>query len=136
MLWLKSFHILFVMAWMVGIFYLPRIFVHYAEGRREGQDVGRLLIMANRLLVFMTVMAVPALVTGLWLLGYGFSGGWVHAKVTLVLSLMSYHIACFFLLQRLPGEALIHRTLTLRLFNEGALLLVLPIILLVVLKPF
>ena len=58
MLWIKCFHVLGVMAWMAGIFYLPRIFVHYAEGQAAGEDVRRLVIMAKRLYGFMTLMAL------------------------------------------------------------------------------
>ena len=53
MLWIKAFHLLFVIAWLAGIFYLPRIFVHYAEGRSRGEDVRRLIVMARRLFGFM-----------------------------------------------------------------------------------
>ena len=76
MLWVKTFHILFVMSWMAGIFYLPRIFVHFVEAQAAGEQVDRLAIMARKLYVFMTVMMVFALVSGmvLWLV-YGFAGG-------------------------------------------------------------
>lgn len=136
MLWIKSFHILFVMAWMAGLFYLPRIFVHYVEGRLHSEDVSRLVTMAEKLFAFMTVMAVLALGTGFWLLVYGFGGGWLHAKLTLVALLLVYHAACLVILRRLQGLKLIRRTLGFRLFNEAALVLVLPIIFLVVMKPF
>ena len=65
MLWLKTFHILFVMSWMAGIFYLPRIFVHFVEGKQAGQQVDRLAIMARKLYGFMTIMMVVAVATGL-----------------------------------------------------------------------
>ena len=58
MLWIKTFHILAMTSWMAGIFYLPRIFVHYVEGREAGQDVARLEIMAGKLYGFMTIMAI------------------------------------------------------------------------------
>src|SRR3954466_3651431 len=85
MLWIKAFHIFFVASWFAGLFYLPRIFVNVAmvpagsEAERE-----RLLLMARKLLRFMTMIAVPALALGLWLwLGYGFGRGqgWLHAKL-------------------------------------------------------
>ncbi len=78
MLWLKTFHILFVMSWMAGIFYLPRIFVHFVEGQQAGEQVDRLAIMARKLYGFMTIMMMLAIGTGLWLwLAYGFSGNWL-----------------------------------------------------------
>ena len=67
MLWLKAAHILFVMSWMAGIFYLPRIFVHFVEGKEAGQDVTRLAIMAKKLYGFMTIMMMIAIGTGIWL---------------------------------------------------------------------
>ena len=75
MLWVKVFHILAMTSWMAGIFYLPRIFVHYVEGREAGQDVTRLCIMARKLYGFMTIMAVFTLGLGLWLwFGYRWWG--------------------------------------------------------------
>ncbi len=70
-LWIKLLHILAMTSWMAGIFYLPRIYVHYVEGRVAGQDVARLEIMARKLFGFMTLMALLTLIFGLWLwLGY------------------------------------------------------------------
>ena len=136
MLWIKSFHILFVMAWMAGLFYLPRIFVHYVEGRLAGEEVSRLVIMARKLFAFMTVMAALALGTGFWLLMYGFNGGWLHTKLALVFLLLVYQLVCLRVLRKMQGLQEIGRPLHLRIFNEAALLIVLPIIILVVMKPF
>ena len=137
MLWIKCFHVLGVMSWMAGIFYLPRIFVHYSEGRAAGEDVRRLVIMASRLYGFMTVMAVLALSLGVWLWqGYGFSGRWLQLKLVLVMGLIGYHIACRLFVQRLRGGATLPAPRLLRLFNEAALLLVVPILILAIVKPF
>ena len=79
MLWYKMLHILAMTSWMAGIFYLPRIFVHYVEGRAAGQDVSRLAIMAGKLYGFMTIMALFTLALGLWLwLGYGWGLSLIH----------------------------------------------------------
>ncbi|MFZ9528867.1 MAG: CopD family protein, partial [Burkholderiales bacterium] len=84
MLWVKTFHLLFVISWFAGLFYLPRILVNLAMEDNE-ISYARLLLMARKLYRFMTLLAVPALVFGLWLwLGYGISGGWLHAKLVLV----------------------------------------------------
>jgi putative membrane protein len=137
MLWIKSFHVIGVMAWMAGVFYLPRIFVHYAEGRAAGEDVRRLRIMASRLYGFMTLMAIIALALGLWLWqGYGYAGLWLQLKLLLVLGLIAYHLACRVLVQRLRADAPLPSGYALRWFNEGALLLVVPIVILAVIKPF
>jgi len=136
MLWIKTFHILGVMSWMAGIFYLPRIFVHYREGSDAGEDVRRLVIMAGRLYGFMTLMALFALGLGVWLWqAYGYAGLWLKIKLLLVVGLIVYHLACRVFVQRMRSGATLPRGVVLRLFNEAALLLVVPILILAVLKP-
>ncbi|HEY3729775.1 MAG TPA: CopD family protein [Steroidobacteraceae bacterium] len=137
MLWVKAAHLLAVIAWLAGLFYLPRIFVHYAEGRSLGEDVRRLVVMARRLYLFMSIMAIAALLLGLWLwLGFHDTGRWLMVKLVLVLALLGYHAACRLLLRRLQAAATMPSALALRLFNEAALLIVVPIVLLAVVKPF
>jgi len=136
MLWIKALHLLFVMAWLAGLFYLPRIFVHYAEGRVAGEDVRRLLIMGRRLFGFMSLMGAIAVGFGLWLwLGLGDTGHWLMWKLPFVLALIVYHGACGALLARMRRGAALPSSFALRLFNEGALLLIVPIVLLAVVKP-
>ena len=136
MLWIKCFHVLGVMAWMAGIFYLPRIFVHYAEGRAAGEDVRRLQIMARRLYGFMTLMALIALSLGMWLWqGYGYSGLWLRVKLIFVVGLMAYHLVCRRFVQRVQADASLPSGLMLRLFNEAGLLLVVPILIMAIVKP-
>lgn len=136
MLWIKSFHVLGVMAWLTGIFYLPRIFVHYAEGRAAGEDVRRLVTMAARLYSFMTLMALAAMGFGIWLWqGYGDSGLWLRVKLLLVVGLIAYHLVCRRFVQSLRTDAALPSSLALRLFNESALLLVVPIVMLAIVKP-
>ena len=137
MLWIKALHLIAVIAWLAGLFYLPRIFVHYAEGHAQGEDVRRLVIMARRLYGFMSIMALLALALGLWLwLGFHDGGLWLMLKLAFVLGLIGYHLACRALLGRMQRGAPMPSSLVLRLFNEAALLLVVPIILLAVVKPF
>ncbi|MGH8231705.1 MAG: CopD family protein [Steroidobacteraceae bacterium] len=137
MLWVKAAHLLAVIAWLAGLFYLPRIFVHYAEGRSLGEDVRRLVVMARRLYHFMSIMAIAALLLGLWLwLGFHDTGRWLMVKLVLVLLLLGYHAACRLLLRRMQSAAAMPGALALRLFNEAALLIVVPIVLLAVVKPF
>lgn len=136
MLWIKVFHIMMVIAWLAGLFYLPRIFVHYVEGLKLGEDVRRLGVMATKLFRFMTVMALQAIVAGLWLwLGYGVTGGWIYAKLVFVVVLIVYHIICWFYLQKLLKDGLNQSALYFRYFNELPLLLVIPILIFVVVKP-
>lgn len=137
MLWIKAFHILAMTSWMAGIFYLPRIFVHYVEGQEAGQDVARLQIMGRKLYGFMTIMAVFTLALGLWLwLGYGFTGGWLHAKLTFVALLIGYHVWCRQYLRKMQQDTLTRSGRYFRLFNELPLLIFIPILIFVVVKPF
>jgi protoporphyrinogen IX oxidase len=136
MLWIKALHLIFVIAWLAGLFYLPRIFVHYAEGRSQGEDVRRLVVMGRRLFGFMTLMGALAMLLGLGLwLGFHDGGRWLMLKLLFVLGLIGYHAACRVLLGRMQRAAPMPSSLALRLFNEAALLLAVPIILLAVVKP-
>ena len=137
MLWVKVFHILAMTSWMAGVFYLPRIFVHFVEGQAANEDVRRLQIMGNKLYKFSTIMAVFTLLLGTWLwLGYGFSGGWLHAKLLFVALLIGYHFHCGQLVKKLQRGALDKSGRYYRLYNELPLLIFVPILILVVVKPF
>ena len=137
MLWIKTFHILFVMSWMAGIFYLPRIFVHYVEGKEAGQDVDRLVIMAKKLYGFMTLMMMMAISLGLWLwLGFGFSGDWLYVKLVFVLFLLGYHFWCKARVNEMQAGHLDHSGVFYRWMNELPLILTIVILIMVVVKPF
>ncbi|HET9641968.1 MAG TPA: CopD family protein [Burkholderiaceae bacterium] len=137
-LWVKAFHIVFVAAWFAGLFYLPRFFVNLA-GVSPGSDAERkrLLLMARRLLRFTTVLMVPALALGLLLwLAYGMTGGWLHAKLVLVVLAVGYHHACGVLLKRFEQLQNQHSERWFRVFNELTVVLFAAIVVLVVVKPF
>ncbi len=140
MLWIKSLHIVFVTSWFAGLFYLPRIFVNLAMVPRESvAERARLLLMARKLLRFSSLLAVVALVFGLWLwLGYGIGAGsgWLHAKLALVALTLGYHHGCSVLLRRIEAGADRHSHRWFRWFNEVPVLLLLGIVVLVVVKPF
>jgi len=139
MLWLKVFHLLFVMSWMAGLFYLPRIFVHYVEGQANGDSVERLVVMAQKLYKFMTLIMMFAIGTGLalWLVYFSSASGWLHAKVTLVVFLLGYHFWCKAQLkQMLEKQQLNHKGIFYRWMNEIPLFLLFAILVLVVFKPF
>jgi putative membrane protein len=119
------------------VFYLPRIFVHYVEGQRAGEDVRRLAVMASKLYHFTSMMAVFALGSGVWLwLGYGFAGGWLHAKLGVVVLLIAYHVSMRVLLKRLQRGGTLPSSTALRWYNELPLLILVAILYLVVVKPF
>jgi len=137
MLYLKVFHLLAIISWMAGVFYLPRIFVHYVEGRSAGEDVRRLKIMARKLYHFTSMMAVFALGTGLALwFCFGFSGGWLKAKLGMVGLLILYHVSMRIFMKRLQVDGQLPGSTALRWYNELPLLILLPILYFVVLKPF
>ena len=96
MLWLKAFHIILMVTWFAGLFYLPRLFVYHAQAvDRIGQD--RFKTMERKLLIIMSIGAVGTVITGLWLLGGWWAAalstaGWLHIKLTCVLALIAYHL--------------------------------------------
>jgi putative membrane protein len=135
-LWVKAFHIVFVASWFAGLFYMPRILVNLAMEDNE-TSYARLLLMARKLYRFMTLLAVPALVFGLWLwLVYGISGGWLHAKLVLVVLLVGYHHACGSLLKKFEQKRNTRSHVWFRWFNEVPVLVLFATLILVVLKPF
>ena len=136
MLWVKSFHIIFVVSWFAGLFYLPRIYVNLAMATREA-ETERLLLMAGKLYRFMTPLGILALVFGTWLwLGYGFSGIWLHVKLLLVLLLVAYHAYCGKLLNAFRHGRNTQSHVFYRWFNEFPVLMLTAIVILVVVKPF
>lgn len=135
MLWIKALHIVFVMSWFAGLFYLPRIFVNLAM-ETDTTATTRLLLMARKLYRFTTILAIPALFFGAWLMSYGFSGGWLHAKLALVVLVIGYHHACGSLLKKFERGANRRSHKWYRWFNEAPVILLLLIVILVVVKPF
>mgnify|MGYP003423370173 CR=1 FL=1 len=136
MLWVKTFHLVFVISWFAGLFYLPRILVNLALDDQPAAHA-QLLLIGRKLYCFMTLIAVPALGFGLWLwLGYGIAGGWLHAKLVLVVVLIGYHHACGRLLHRFEQGRNTRSHVWFRWFNEIPVLILLATVILVVLKPF
>jgi putative membrane protein len=118
------------------LFYLPRIYVNLAQETNPA-TLERLLGMARRLYRFTTMLAVPAVLLGLWLwLGYGFAGGWLHAKLALVVLVIGYHHACGSLLKKFERGQNQRSHTWYRYFNEVPVLLLVAIVVLVVVKPF
>nr|WP_233164258.1 CopD family protein [Chromobacterium sp. ASV23] len=135
-MYLKAFHIFFVVSWFAGLFYLPRLFVNLAMAS-PGPEYDRLLLMARKLLRFMTPLAALALATGLALwLGFGIAGGWLHAKLTLVALLVAYHGYCGKLYHDFANHGNRKSHVWFRVFNELPVLVLLAVVILVVVKPF
>ncbi|MBV2263113.1 MAG: CopD family protein [Thauera sp.] len=136
MLTLKAFHIVFVVSWFAGLFYLPRLFVNHAmvedTATRE-----RLAMMEMKLYRFMTPLGILAVGLGLWLwFGYGFAGGWLHAKTVLVVFLIAYHLYCGRLMRAFAAGRNTRSHVWYRYFNEIPVLVLFVVVFLVVLKPF
>ena len=140
MLWVKAFHVFFVISWFAGVFYLPRIYVNLAQ-EQNGVAYKRLLLMAGKLLRFITPIAILALFFGLWTWAYyGFASGpgwrWIHAKLLLVAALIGYHGYCF----KLYGDFVRGNNrkshVWFRWFNELPVFVLLAILILVIVKPF
>jgi protoporphyrinogen IX oxidase len=137
MLWLKSLHIVFVITWFAGLFYLPRLFVYHAMAQ-DAISIERFKIMERKLFFgIMTPSAVLAAVFGVWLwLGYGIGGGWLHAKLALVAILIAYHAYCAKLLADFKHDRNRHGHVFYRWLNEFPVVLLIAIVILVVVKPF
>jgi protoporphyrinogen IX oxidase len=143
MLWLKAFHLIFVVTWFAGLFYLPRLFVHHAEAG-ETAVRERLKIMERRLLVMTHIGGAFAIAFGLALAAWWFvhapdvlrQGGWFHAKMLLVALLVGYHVAVARFVRVFARDANTRSSRWLRLFNEVPALLLVAIVVLVVVKPF
>jgi putative membrane protein len=142
-LWVKALHIVFVASWFAGLFYLPRIFVNLAmvePGSRAERE--RLLLMAGKLDRFATGLMAIALVSGLWLwlgVGIGLEGpgnGWMHAKLTLVLGVLAFHLYNRRLRQAFERGDSARSHVWFRVYNEVSVLLFAAIVVLVVVKPF
>jgi protoporphyrinogen IX oxidase len=137
-LWIKAFHIVFVASWFAGLFYLPRILVNLAQVPHDSTaERERLLLMGRKLYRFATLLMVPALVLGLWLwLGYGVGGGWLHAKLAIVVAVIGYHHACRSLLRAFEQGRNRRSERWFRVFNEVSVLMFIAAVVLVVVKPF
>lgn len=137
MLWIKSLHIVFMVTWFAGLFYLPRLFVYHAMAE-DGPGRERFKVMERKLYFgIMTPGAVLTLIFGVWLwLAYGFAGGWLHAKLALVAALIAYHLWCGKLLKDFKHDRNTRSHVWFRWFNEFPVVILLAVVILVVVKPF
>ncbi len=137
MLWIKWLHIVFMVTWFAGLFYLPRLFVYHAMCE-DAPGRARFQLMERKL--YYGIMAPGALLTvafGLWLwLGYGPWGGWIHAKLALVLVLAAYHLYCGRLMRDLAAGRNRKSHVWFRWFNEFPVLILFATVWLVLFKPF
>ncbi|MDH4260449.1 MAG: CopD family protein [Gammaproteobacteria bacterium] len=138
MLWIKAWHIIFMVTWFAGLFYLPRLFVYHATAI-DSAGIERFCVMERRLFMIMTIGAVLTAVFGVWLLVLNpalLSAGWMRAKLILLVPLVGYHFWNWRLVLAFAAGQNRHPAGWYRLFNEVPTLLLIGIVLLAVAKPF
>jgi putative membrane protein len=138
MLWVKSLHIVFLVSWYAGLFYLPRLFVYHATAS-DSVGIERFKLMERKLYYgIMAPSAILTVVSGLWLwLGYGIGGGWLYAKLALVAILVAHHLWLGKLMRDFRQNRNRHGHVFYRWINEiPALPILIAIVLLVLFKPF
>ncbi len=136
MLWIKALHIIFMVTWFAGLFYLPRLFVYHSTAT-DAAGIERFKIMERKLFYgIMTPGAILTLIFGVWLwLGYSFNGTWLHIKLALVLVLIAYHIYCGKLLLDFKHDHNKHGHVFYRWLNEFPVLILIAVVILAVVKP-
>lgn len=135
--WVKSIHLLFVIAWMACVFYLPRILVNLAEAAGQAEVQARLVLMGRRLYRFGHLMFAVAVLAGMMLwVHFRIGGGWLHTKLALVVLLLGYFIVCGRWLKRTDAGGALPSAKALRWINELPVLVLLAIIYLVLAKPW
>ena len=137
MLWIKALHVIFMVTWFAGLFYLPRLFVYHAMADdTAGRE--RFKVMERKLYYgIMTPGAVLTIVFGLWLwLGSGIGGGWLYAKLALVAVLVAYHLWCGRLMRDFNEDRNTRSHVWYRWFNEFPTVILIAVVILTVVKPF
>lgn len=144
MLYIKAFHIIFMVTWFAGLFYLPRLFVYHAMSldQLDGDQISidRFKIMERKLFFgIMTPGAILTIAMGIWMItkmGMGSYGTWLHIKLALVAILLIYHIYCGKLMIDFKYDRNKHSHVFYRWLNEFPVLLIIPIVILAVVRPF
>ena len=138
-LWLKAFHIIFMVTWFAGLFYLPRLYVYHAMNT-DPNTSETFKVMERKLFIIMTIGAVLAAIFGFWILFSNWSAymqqGWMHTKLLLVFALVIYHIWCWKLMRDFRDDRNRHSHKWYRWFNEAPTVVLIVVIILAVLKPY
>lgn len=138
MQWIKAFHVVAMVTWFAGLFYLPRLYVYHADAA-DAPSVQRFCVMERRLFALMTIGAAATVVLGLWmivLMPAYLSMHWLHAKLLLVAALVGYHAYCWKLMRDFAQARNSHGSKWYRGFNEVPSVLLIGIVMLAVAKPF
>lgn len=138
LLYLKAFHVMFMVTWFAGLFYLPRLFVYHALASQDAQGCERFKVMERKLFWgIMTPGGILTVASGLTMaFVFGDQGGWLNPKMALVLLLVLYHVWCGLLLRDFARDRNTHSPLWYRWFNEAPVLILIPAVILAVVKPF
>lgn len=139
MLWLKSFHVIFMVCWFAGLFYLPRLFVYHAMSA-DAISLARFKIMERKLFYgIMTPSAILTVASGIWLLCQNFSyyqqAHWMMVKLSVVLLLLIYHSYCGFYYYQFKQDQNQHSHVFYRFFNELPILALVIIVIMVIVRP-
>ncbi len=139
MLWIKSFHIIFMVTWFAGLFYLPRLFVYHSQ--KPGKETVALFkIMERRLLMMTHIGGVLTVIFGVWVLMLNWEGymsqGWMHFKLLFVAALIGYHFWCYKLVQTFKADQNRRDEKWYRWFNEAPSVLLMLVVIMVVVRPF
>ncbi|WP_295877782.1 protoporphyrinogen oxidase HemJ [uncultured Zhongshania sp.] len=139
MLWLKAFHIIAIVCWFAGIFYLPRLFVYHAMAEDQATR-DYLKVMERKLYRFVSPFAVLTIAFGALLIAqnieYYLSADWLHLKLLFVAALIAYHLYCGHLVKTFADDHNTRNHVFYRWFNEAPVVALFAIVLLAVLKPF
>ena len=137
--WVKAIHVIFMVTWFAGLFYLPRLYVYHAMPENSG-SFALFKIMERRLFAIMTIGAVITAVFGIIMIVHGggvlFQSGWFHFKLLLIALLIGYHHACYRLMIKFRNDANTHDHRWYRWFNEAPSVLLIVIVILAIVKPF
>jgi len=141
MLWVKALHIISVIAWFAGLFYLPRLFVYHASAK-DAATRQTLQVMERKLFkIIMNPAAVSTTATGLWLI-YSYAWSvyasfwWLHLKLALILALLGFHMACYLWMKDFAQEANTKSEKFFRIANEFPTIILIAVVILAVVKPF
>lgn len=138
--WIKAIHVIFMVTWFAGLFYLPRLYVYHAMPENNG-SFALFKIMERRLFAIMTIGAAITLVFGLIMLAKNWqylmvASHWFHLKLLLIVVLLGYHHACYKLMVKFRNDTNTHDHKWYRWFNEAPSVLLIVIVILAIVKPF
>jgi putative membrane protein len=139
-LYVKAFHVVFMVTWFAAIFYLPRLFVYHAM-TTDAATVDKFKVMERKLAIMMDIGATLTMVFGFWLLfSYGWHqykhNGWLHVKLTMVALLIGYHVWCRMIVRSFRNDQNTHSHRWYRVFNEVPVLFLIVIVVMVTVRPF